>query len=108
VTQHCSFPAGEERCLLDSQRWRDAVSDQIDAAVDLVEASACDPKLDLARRHACLQKLPPRDNSVLPCRQRRDDGVRTPREGFATHNVVNPAVDPGAPPESVNPALVAP
>jgi hypothetical protein len=97
VTQDCCFPAREQCCLLDCKWWWDAVSNQIDAAVNLMEAAALESKLDLSSRHAFLKKLPPGDNPMLPCRERRDDAVRTPREGFTTHNVVNPTLDLGAP-----------
>jgi hypothetical protein len=74
------------------------VSHQIDAAVNLVESPALQPKFDLASRNACSKELPPRDNPVLLRRESRNEAVRTSREGFATHNVVNPALDRDAPP----------
>jgi hypothetical protein len=65
--------------------------------VNLVEASALETKVDLASSDARLQKLQPRDDSVLLCGQCRDDAVRTLRGGFTTHNVVNPTLDSDAP-----------
>jgi hypothetical protein len=62
-----------------------------------MEAPALEAKLDPASGDARLQKLPPRGDSVLLGRQRRDDAVRTPRRGFTTHNVVNPTLDSNAP-----------
>ena len=97
VAQDCRFAAREERCLLESKRRWHAVPYEIDAPVNLVEAGALEPKLDLARRNAGLKELPARDNPVLFRGQCRDDAIRAPREGFTTHNVVNPAVDPNAP-----------
>src|SRR3954452_9535015 len=54
VAQDCCFPACEECRLLDCERRRNLVSDQINASVNLVEASALEPELDLSRRDACL------------------------------------------------------
>jgi hypothetical protein len=97
VAQDRCFPTCEQGSLLDSQRRRDDVANEIDAAVNLVEATALEAKVNLASRDARLQKLPSRSDSVLLCRQGSDDAVRTPREGFTTHNVVNPTLDPDAP-----------
>jgi hypothetical protein len=108
VAQDRRLPAREQCSLLESQRRLDPVANQIDAAVNLVEATALQAKPDLAGRDARLQKLPPRGDSVLLCRHGRDDAVCTPRGGFTTHNVVNPTLDSHAPGAPSGPCEIAP
>ncbi len=73
------------------------VADQVDTAVDLVEAPAGEAKLDLAAAHARRQQLPSRHHPVLAARQPRDVLIRTLSERLGTHTVPNSALDAGAP-----------
>jgi hypothetical protein len=68
VAQDRCFPTCEQGSLLDSQGRRDDVANEVDAAVNLVEAPALEAKVDLAGSDARLQQLPPRGDSVLLCR----------------------------------------
>ncbi len=89
--------AGEEGRYLDGAAGRDPVTNEVHAAVDLVEPLRSEATLDLPARHAHRQELTPRHNTELPPCQRSDPLVRSSSEWFGTHAVPNPALDLGAP-----------
>jgi hypothetical protein len=68
--------ARERRRLLDRDRRRDPVADQIHAAMDLVKSAHPHAPLDLFGGHAGGQELPARNHSVLAGRNRCDYPVR--------------------------------
>jgi hypothetical protein len=67
----CPLPAGKERAHLAGVGCRRGVAGEVDATVDLVEATALEPDLDLASGDAGLQELPASHDAELP---RGDDG----------------------------------
>jgi hypothetical protein len=80
VAQNGPLAAREQRRLLDRERRRDPVADQIHAAMDLVETSVVEPQLDLMARHAGGQELPSSDHSVLARRDCFDHAIRNSSE----------------------------
>jgi hypothetical protein len=60
------------------------MADGVDAAIQDVEASAFEAVLDHPAAQPEIVKLPARDHSVLPPRQRRYRGIRAMRCIFAT------------------------
>lgn len=83
---------GEERGHLIGVGRARYGANEVDAAVDLVEAVVVEAEVDLAGRDPRLEQLPPRDHPVLPGRQGREDAIREASRRFTTHSVVNPVL----------------
>lgn len=78
---------------------------QVDAAVELDEASTIEPCPDLPGPDPGRQELGPRDDPVLACRQPRDQEIDRSNVGFRSYADYNPTLialaprlDPGEPP----------
>jgi hypothetical protein len=73
------------------------VAHQVDAAVQLVEASGGEAEIDLVWADARIEELPPCHDPVLPACKRRNYTVRESSERPTGYMPVNPALDRVAP-----------
>jgi hypothetical protein len=69
----------QERGALHGQGWRDRMSNQVHALMDLVKTASAKAPGDLTGRDSLGKQLPARDDTVLPASQLRDDPIGAPR-----------------------------
>ena len=72
MAQHGLLAAGEEGPLLDRVWWRDRMTHQVHASMNLVKAPVAEAHRDLMPADARGTQLMPGDHAVLACCERRD------------------------------------
>src|SRR3954451_20862651 len=88
---------GEQRSLLRGE-WRPhGVAHEVDAAVNLMQAPACESEPYLPGGDASVQELPPRDHPVLLACERGNDALGVSTGELGTHHISNPPLDSLAP-----------